>query len=140
VKTYFLNDVVEEEVYVEKPKGFETHDRQTHVFRLKKALYGLKQAPRAWYGRIGIFLISLGFTKSKADPNLYYKIGDSGPVILFLYMDDMFLTGNEKLIVECKKNIASKFEIKDLGMMHYFLGLEVCRNRTRFSLAKENMR
>jgi hypothetical protein len=125
MKTTFLNGVVEEEVYMEQPQGFETHDRKTHVCRLKKSLYGLKQAPRAWYGRIDSFLMSLGFTKSKADPNLYYKVEDSGPVILLLYVDDLFLTGNEKLIVECKRNLASEFEMKDLGMMHYFLGLEV---------------
>ena len=65
VKTTFLNGVVEEEVYVEKPLSFETHERESHVCRLKKALYGLKQAPRTWYGRIDSFLTSLGFTKSK---------------------------------------------------------------------------
>ena len=67
VKTSFLNDVMEEKVYVEQPLGFETHDRKTHVCKLKKALYGLKQAPRTWYDRIDIFLSSLGFTKSKVD-------------------------------------------------------------------------
>ena len=51
VKKDFLNGVVEEEVYVEQPLGFETHDRQSHVCRLKKALYGVKQAPRTRYGR-----------------------------------------------------------------------------------------
>ena len=66
VKTAFLNGVLEEEVYVAQPQGFETQDRKTHVCRLKKALYGLKQAPRTWYGRIDRFLKSLGFTKSKA--------------------------------------------------------------------------
>jgi hypothetical protein len=65
-KTTFLNGVIEEEVYIEKPQGFEVEDRRSHVYRLKKALYGLKQAPRAWYGRIDSFLTSLGFTKSKA--------------------------------------------------------------------------
>jgi hypothetical protein len=70
VKTTFLNGVVEEEVYVEKPQGFKTHDIETHVCRLKKALYGLKQAPMAWYGKIDIFLMSLRFIKSKEDPNL----------------------------------------------------------------------
>jgi hypothetical protein len=99
--------VVEEEVYVEKPQGFETHDKQTHVCRLKKALYGLKQAPKAWYGRIGSFLMSLGFNKSKAYSNLYYKVVDGGLVILLLYVDDLFLTGDEKLIVECKRKLAA---------------------------------
>jgi hypothetical protein len=125
VKTTFMNGVVEEEVYVEQPQGFKTHDRKTHVCRLKKALYGLKQAPEAWYSRLGNFLMSLGFTKSKADPNLYYKVEDNGPMILLLYVDDLFLTWNEKLIVECKIKLASEFEMKYLGMMHYFLGLEV---------------
>ena len=61
VKTAFLNGVVEEEVYVEQPLSFETHDWETHVCKLKKALYGLKQAPRTWYDRIDNFLSSLGF-------------------------------------------------------------------------------
>ena len=60
-----------------------------------KSLYGMKQDPRAWYGRIDSFLTSLGFTKSKVDPNLYIKIMDDEPVILLLYVDDLFLTRNE---------------------------------------------
>ena len=98
----------------------------THVCKLKKDLYGLKQAPRAWYGGIDSFLISLGFTKSKADPNLYMKVKDDEPVILLLYVDDLFLTGNEKQNIDCKKKLAEEFEMKDLGLVHYFLGLEVC--------------
>jgi hypothetical protein len=69
--------------------------------------------------------MSLGFIKSKADSNLYYKIENDDQLILLLYVDDLFLTGNEKLITDCKKKLASKFEMKDLGQMHYFLGLEV---------------
>ena len=74
VKTTFLNGVVEEEVYVEQPLGFETHDRESHVCRLKKALYSLKQAPRTWYEIIDGFLSSLRFTKSKVDSKFYYKV------------------------------------------------------------------
>ena len=74
VKMTFLNGVVEEEVYVEQPLGFETRDRESHVCILKKSLYGLKQEPRTWYDRIDGFLSSLGFTKSKAYSNLYYKV------------------------------------------------------------------
>ena len=74
VKTVFLNGEIEEELYVEHPDGFIVHGKESHVCRLKKALYGLKQAPRAWYGRINGFIMKLGFTKSIADSNLYYKI------------------------------------------------------------------
>ena len=125
VKTTFLNGVIQEEVYIEQLQGFEVEDKVTHVCKLKKDLYGLKEAPRAWYGRIDSFLTSLGFTKSKYDPNLYMKIMDYEPVILLLYVDDLFLTGNGKQITESKKKLAEEFEMKDLGLMHYFLGLEV---------------
>jgi hypothetical protein len=134
IKTAFLNGVIEEEVYIEKPQGFEVEDRKSHVCRLKKALYGLKQAPRAWYGHIDSFLTSLGFTKSKADSNLYFKVMNNEPVILLLYVDDLFLTGEENLITECKKRLASEFEMKDLGLMHYFLGLEVWQSPKRIFL------
>ena len=89
VKTTFLNGVIEEEVYIEQPQGFEVNDRWTHICKLKKALYGLKQAPRAWYGRIDSFL-------TKVDPNLYFKVIEDEHVILLLYVDNLFLTGNEK--------------------------------------------
>jgi hypothetical protein len=134
VKTAFLNGVIEEEVYIEQPQGFEVEDRKSHVCRLKKALYGLKQAPRAWYGRIDSFLTSLGFTKSKADSNLYFKVMNDELVILLRYVDDLFLTEEEKLITECKKRLASEFEMKDLGLMHYFLGLEVWQSPERIFL------
>ena len=67
----------------------------------------------------------MGFTKSKVDPNLYLKVVEDEPVILLLYVDDLFLTGNEKQIKESKKKLAEEFEMKDLGLMHYFLGMEV---------------
>ena len=69
--------------------------------------------------------MNLGFTKCKVDSNLYYKVENDGIIILLLYVDDLFLTGKEKLINECKKKLATEFEMKDLGTMHYFLGLEV---------------
>jgi hypothetical protein len=67
-------------------------DKKTHVCRLKEALYVLKQAPRVWYGRIDSFLKSMGFTKRKAVSNLYLKVMNDEPVILLLYVDDVFLT------------------------------------------------
>jgi hypothetical protein len=96
----FLNGAIEEEVYIEQPQGFEVHSRDTHVCRLKKDLYGLKQAPRAWYARMDNYLMRLGFSKSHVDPNLYYKVVDNAPVILLLYVDDIFITGEESLIIQ----------------------------------------
>ena len=125
VKIAFLNGVIEEKVYIEQPKGFKMHEQQTHVCRLKKALYGLKQAPKAWYGRIDSYLQKMGFVKSDTDPNLYYLgVGDE-PLILVLYVYDQFLTWLSRLIKDCKENLAIEFDMKDLGRMHYFLGLEV---------------
>ena len=73
-------------------------------------------------------MTSLGFTKSKVDPNLYLKVMDDEPVILLLYVDELFLTGNEKKISECKKKPAAKFKMKYLDLMHYFLGIEVWKS------------
>ena len=95
---------------------------------MKKALYGLKQAPRTWYDIIDIFLSSLGFTKSKADSNLYYKVEDGNPMMLLLYVDDLFVIGMDGLNANTKRKLATEFEMKDLGMMHYFLGMEVWQN------------
>jgi hypothetical protein len=78
--------------------------------------------------------MSLGFTKRSADPNLYFKVEDDGPVILLLYVDDLFLTGVEKLITECKRKLVAEFEMKDLGLMHYFLGLEVWQRKNEIFL------
>ena len=72
VKTTFLIGVIEEEVYIEKPQGFEVNGRDSHVCKLKKALYGLKQALHTWYVRIDGYLLGLDFTKSKENPNLYF--------------------------------------------------------------------
>ena len=91
--------------------------------RLKKALYVLKQAPRKWYGRIESFLSSLGFTKSKDDSNLYYKVEHVNQVMLLLCVEDMFVIRMDGLILDTKRNITAEFEMKDLGMMHYFLGV-----------------
>jgi hypothetical protein len=135
VKTTFLNGEIEEEVYIEQPDGFVIHEKESHVCTLKKALCGLKQAPRAWYEKIDEYLMSLGFSKSVVDPNIYYNIVGDECLILVLYVDDLFLTDSEILIVECKRALASEFEMKDLGMMHY-LGLEVWQSTDKIFLSQ----
>ena len=112
VKTAFLNGEIEEEVYIEQPEGFELNGRESHVCKLKKALYGLKQAPRAWYAKIDNYLRGLGFSKSIVDSNLYINVAQNQPLILVLYVDDLFLTGEEHLIDECKRSLQPSLKWK----------------------------
>ena len=95
VNTSFLNGEIDEEVYIEQPEELMIYDKKYHVYRLKKARYGLKQTPRAWYEKMDGFLMSLGFNKSAADPNLYYHIVGNECLILVLYVDDLFPTGSK---------------------------------------------
>ena len=85
----------------------------------------VEASPRAWYESIDSYLMKLGFTRSDANPNLYFKVDKERPLILVLYVDDHFLTSVDPLIHQCKRELAFEFEMKDLGLMQYFLGLEV---------------
>jgi hypothetical protein len=67
----------------------------------------------------------LGFEKSEVDPHLYFIVVGEDPLILLLYVDDIFIIGVERLINNCKESLASEFEMNDIGLMHYFFGLEV---------------
>jgi hypothetical protein len=138
VNTTFLNGVIEEEVYIERPQGFEVHGRNSHLCRLKKSLYELRKESRAWYLRIDRYLQSMGFTKSEVDPILYIIQNGEDPLILVFYVDDMFLTGEEKLISSCKRDLYLEFEMNDIGLMHYFLGLEVWQQLGEIFLRQGN--
>lgn len=93
-------------MYINQPRGYEIHGRNTHVFKLKKALYKPKQAPGAWYSHVDGYLSNLGFAKIAADPNLYDLFDKSDLLVLVLYVDDLNLTGsNEKVIAWCKGGV-----------------------------------
>ena len=98
---------------------------KSRMCRLKWAMYGLKQGPCTWYTRINNYLTGLGFTKSEVDANLYHIVVEGRLLIIVLYLNDLILIGDEKLMTSCKENLAREFEMKDMGLMHYFLGLEV---------------
>jgi len=102
---------------------------QTHpnlVYRLKKALYGLKQAPRAWSEKIGEYLVTSGFQTSDANFSLYVKKIDHGIIVIVIYVDDLIITRESDVdISNLKKLLKQKFEMKDLGELCYFLGIEV---------------
>jgi len=124
VKSAFLNGILEEEVYVDQPPGYTVKGHEDKVYKLKKALYGLKQAPQAWYSRIDSYLINNGFSRRNNEPTRYVKTEQGKILMVCLYVDDMIYTGN--LMLEDFKTVMKKeFEMTDLGLMKYFLGLEV---------------
>ncbi|KAL0348980.1 UNVERIFIED_CONTAM: Retrovirus-related Pol polyprotein from transposon RE2 [Sesamum angustifolium] len=126
VKSAFLNGCIDEEIYVEQPQGFIAKGSEEKVLRLKKALYGLKQAPRAWYSRIDKYFMDRGFRRSLSEPTLYIKSQGNDTLIVSLYVDDLIYTGNnEKMIQDFKEDMMKTFEMSDLGLMHFFLGIEI---------------
>nr|KYP75090.1 Retrovirus-related Pol polyprotein from transposon TNT 1-94 [Cajanus cajan] len=126
VKSAFLNGFLQEEIYVEQPQGFVKEGEEDKVYLLKKALYGLKQAPRSWYSRIDDHLLNLGFVKSLAESTLYVKHNRANILIISLYVDDLLVTGSDTRLVEkLKKEMMEVFEMTDLGLMTFFLGMEI---------------
>ncbi|VVA32593.1 Hypothetical predicted protein, partial [Prunus dulcis] len=126
VKNAFLHGELEEEVYMKQPQGFEDPHHPDYVCKLQKSLYGLKQAPRAWNAKFTGFLPALGFKMSHSDPSLFVKYSDSAIVVLLLYVDDIILTGsNPQVIQEVIIELGSVFELKDMGILTYFLGLQI---------------
>lgn len=96
-----------------------------HVCKLHKALYGLKQAPRAWFNKFTNFLIEFGFTCSNADPSLFTFHHGNQTLVLLLYVDDVLLTGDTPdLITTLIQDLSNKFSMKNLGDIHYFLGIQ----------------
>jgi len=96
---------------------------------LKKALYGLKQAPRTWYSRIDSYLLKKEFEKCEGEPTLYIKEKDGKILIVVLYVDDVIFTGNDDHLIEKFKSVMKEeFEMTDMGLLRYFLGIEVDQN------------
>lgn len=127
VKSSFLNGDLEEEGYVSQPQGFVINGDENKVFRLRKALYGLKQAPRAWYSKIDSFFQGSGFTRNDNEPTLYLtKQGNSDFLVVCLYVDDMIYFGSSSSLIDgFKSEMMRNFEMTDLGLLKYVLGLEV---------------
>nr|GEX68647.1 putative RNA-directed DNA polymerase [Tanacetum cinerariifolium] len=126
VKSAFLYGELKEVVYVDQPQGFVKKGEETKVYCLKKALYGIKQAPRAWFSRIEGYFIREGFKKSNYDHTMFIKRDGKGLLIVSLYIDDLIYVENDALLCErFKKSMQQEFEMTDLGMMRFFLGIEI---------------
>jgi len=124
VKSVFLNGIINEEVYVEQPLGFEDHQHPNHVYKLKKALYGLKQAPRQWYERLSNFLLSNGYERGMIDKTLFIKKSNSKIILVQIYVDDIiFAATKDSLCEEFVVAMQSEFEMSMIGELSFFLGL-----------------
>jgi hypothetical protein len=136
VKSTFLHGDLQEEIYMEQPPGYVQNDSSL-ACHLKKSLYGLKQAPRYWYAKMDSFLIANGFSRCHSNPNVYTKKVGSHLIILVLYVDDLVLTSSDsKLLNHVKTNLKKKFEMTDLGFLHYFLGLQVLQTNEGIFLSQ----
>ena len=126
VQNAFLHGVLEEDVYMKQPPGYEDKDYPNYICKLDKSLYGLKQAPRAWYSRLSNKLQDLGFKGSKADTSLFFLRHGNDIIYLLVYVDDIIVVSScDSAVDRLLHQLRDDFALKDLGPLHYFLGIEV---------------
>ncbi|PWA86893.1 copia protein [Artemisia annua] len=125
VKSAFLHGDLKEDVYVTQPEGFVQPGNSGKVYKLIKALYGLRQAPRAWNVKLDQTLKSLDFKKCNLEQAVYTKRNKNSTIIVGVYVDDLIITGTPRKELELfKSQMEEKFEMSDLGLLAYYLGIE----------------
>ncbi|RVW41167.1 Retrovirus-related Pol polyprotein from transposon RE2 [Vitis vinifera] len=128
VHNAFLHGDLEEEVYMKLPPGFERSDPNL-VCRLRKSLYGLKQAPRCWFSKLVTALKGYGFLQSYSDYSLFTYTTGNVQINVLVYVDDLIISGNDSAALKTfKAYLSDCFKMKDLGVLKYFLGIEVARS------------
>lgn len=130
VKTAFLNGDLKEDVYMVQPEGFAIKGQEQKVCKLIKSLYGLKQAPYAWYEKLTEHLLKLNYKHFNLDDaTLFVKKVGRSIVYLVVYVDDLLIIGNnDDYIASIKRELKKVFDMIDLGLLHYYLGIEVIQN------------
>ncbi|XP_022887164.1 uncharacterized protein LOC111403045 [Olea europaea var. sylvestris] len=128
---------------MELPLGYSKHKDLAKggqpVCKLHKSIYGLKQASRQWFSKFSQILILHGFQQSKSDYSLFTKGSGNTFVVLLVYVDDIIITGpNINIIDSLKGFLHSQFKLKDLGVLKYFLGLEIARSHNGIFLSQRN--
>jgi hypothetical protein len=125
-KSAFLNGVLEEEVYVRQPPGFESEKYPHRVYKLRKVLHGLKQAPRDRYGRLRRFQFERGFEMGKVDQTFFLLKQGKDILIVQVYMDDIvFGDSSNSLVARFAEDISSEFEMSMMGELQFFLSLQI---------------
>ncbi|CAI7734908.1 unnamed protein product [Closterium sp. NIES-54] len=130
VSSAFLQGILREEIYMERPEGFPAPFPPSTVWKLNRPVYGLKQAPREWHNKLKSTLGSLDFHPSTSDPSLFIRATPSRFFIL-VYVDDMILvTKDQTELAAVKTALCEKLAMKDLGKLTNYLGMEITRDRT----------
>lgn len=120
----FLHGDLHETIFMEQPLDFLSNF--TQMCQLNKVIYGLKQAPRDQYKKISTTLACLGFTPTISDPYLFIKTTVNSVIYILIYVDDILITVKSKFDINRLNSTLNKtFTHKDLGRLHYFLGIEV---------------
>jgi Reverse transcriptase (RNA-dependent DNA polymerase) len=139
VKNAFLHGDLKEEIYMDLPPGYQCSGTKRKVCKLEKSLYGLKQSPRAWFGRFCSAMKGYKYEQSNSDHTLFFKRNQGKLTILIIYVDDMIITGNDHEEIKLLETRLSKeFEMKNLGGLKYFLGIEVARSDKGIFLSQRN--
>jgi hypothetical protein len=137
VKNAFLHDDLSKEIYVEQPHEF--MQDSSLVCRLKKSLYGLKKASRAWYAKMDSYLLSQNFVHCKSDPNVYMLRTNDSLVLLVLYVDDLLITDcSTSAIAAVKRILHGRFLMTYMGLLHFFLGLEISQDALSIKPSQAN--
>ena len=135
VVTAFLNGTLDKDIYMAQPEGYVQQGKEHLVCKLKKSLYGLKQSPRCWNQAFTDFMESIGFKQSKADPCIYVRDTDITPCIIAVYVDDLIIAAKtEGEMHQLKQLLQSQFKMKDMGELHYCLGITIRQDKTRKSV------
>ena len=120
---------------MELPPGFDKESKNGKVCKLNKSLYGLKPSPRAWFDKFTRAIRQQDYVQAHADHTMYYRHKNEKITILIVYVDDIILTGDDKEGMErLKQKLALEFDMRDLGNLRYFLGMEVAGNKTGISV------
>ena len=126
VVTAFLNGTLEEEIYMEQPPGYTKGGEKNLVCKLKRSLYGLKQSSRCWNTVFKEYMESTNFKQCTADPCIFVRSEGTDLTIISVYVDDLIIiTKTPEMMRRIKDSLATHFKVKDLGKLHYCLGITV---------------
>ena len=129
VATAFLNGELDEEFFMKQPEGFAVKGQEPLVCRLNRSIYGLKQSPRCWNSVLDSHLNKMGFTQTNSDPCLYVP-SEGEMFIIAVYVDDILLAGKcDERMIGVKSALSERFDVKDMGELHYFLGVNINQNQ-----------